>query len=66
MEKAVGDLELEVQRLEEDETALLDEVRQTVSAMSDLRYGRLANPKLRDEVIEGLQSIQAACAGRDS
>jgi centromere-localized protein 2 len=57
----VQDLEEEVKQLEQEEAALLASVQQTVGGMSDLRYGRLANPELRDEVIEGLQAVQRAC-----
>ncbi|KAH6645937.1 Cnl2/NKP2 family protein-domain-containing protein [Truncatella angustata] len=61
MHLAAADMEQQVQRLEEEEAALLESVKQTVGSMSDLRYGRLANPKLRNEVIDGLKDFQQVC-----
>ena len=61
MESAADDLEETIQKLEEEEARLLESVKQTVGDMSDLRYGRLSNPKLRDEVLEGSQEFQEAC-----
>lgn len=61
MDNAISDLEQELLELGQEEEALLESVKQTVGNMSDLRYGRLANNKLRDEVMDGLQGIQKAC-----
>lgn len=61
MQSAVGDIQQEVQSLEEEEAALLEAIRQAVGSMSDLRYGRLANPELKDEVFDGLQDFQEVC-----
>ncbi|KAK9416222.1 hypothetical protein SUNI508_01639 [Seiridium unicorne] len=61
MQSASSDMEQELQRLEEEEAALLESVRQTVGNMSDLRYGRLANSKLSYEVIDGLKDFQEVC-----
>ncbi|KAI1858889.1 uncharacterized protein JN550_012348 [Neoarthrinium moseri] len=61
METANNDLEQEIRRLEEEEAALLESVQQTVGNMSDLRYGRLANPKLANEVVDGLKDVEAIC-----
>jgi centromere-localized protein 2 len=61
MDSAANDMEQEIQKLEEEEAALLESVKQTVGGMSDLRYGRLANPKLRDEVLNGLNDFQEVC-----
>jgi centromere-localized protein 2 len=61
MQSAASDLEQELQNLEEEEAALLESVKQTVGSMSDLRYGRLANPKLKNEVIDGLKDFQEIC-----
>lgn len=61
MESAVNDMEQEIQMLEEEEAALFESVRQTVGNMSDLRYGRLGNSKLRDEVLNGLNDFQEVC-----
>ena len=61
MDNAISDLEQELLELEQEEAALLESVKQTVGDMSDLRYGRLANNNLRDEVMDGLQGIQKVC-----
>lgn len=61
LEDAVGDVEAELRKLEEEEAALLESVKQTVGNMSDLRYGRLANPNLRTEVLDGLEGLQDVC-----
>ncbi|KAI1635498.1 Cnl2/NKP2 family protein-domain-containing protein [Biscogniauxia mediterranea] len=64
IEDAAADIEREIQKLEEEEAALLESIRQTAGSMSDLRYGRLSNTKLRDEVLDGLQGIQEVCKRR--
>ncbi|KAK2756317.1 cnl2 nkp2 family protein [Colletotrichum kahawae] len=64
MDTAVADLEAEIQQLEAQEAALLESVKQTVGTMSDLRYGKLSNPRLKEDVIEGLKSVQDACEGK--
>lgn len=61
MESAAADMEQEIRSLEAEEAVLLDSVKQLVGGMSDLRYGRLANPKLKEEVLENLAGMQAAC-----
>ncbi|KAI0125035.1 Cnl2/NKP2 family protein [Xylariales sp. AK1849] len=61
MEGAAKDMEQEIQKLEAEEAALLESLKQTVGGMSDLRYGRLANSKLKDEVINGLTDFQEVC-----
>ncbi|CAK7221628.1 hypothetical protein SCUCBS95973_004563 [Sporothrix curviconia] len=61
LDAAIHDLQAEVQQLEEEEARLLSLVQQSVGNLSDLRYGRLANPQLRDQVLEGLQNVQATC-----
>jgi centromere-localized protein 2 len=61
MDSAAMDLEQAIQKLEEEEARLLASVRKTVSDMSDLRYGGLSNPNLRDEVLEGLQELEKTC-----
>ncbi|KAK0634518.1 Cnl2/NKP2 family protein-domain-containing protein [Bombardia bombarda] len=61
LESAITELEGELGRLEEQETTLLASVQQTVGGMSDLRYGRLASSQLREQVLDGLASLQATC-----
>lgn len=55
------EVEAEVRRLEEEAEALREEMRGTVDALSDLRYGRLANGQLREQVLEGLDRLESAC-----
>jgi centromere-localized protein 2 len=65
MEGAVGELEAELQLLEEEEASLMASVRQTVGAMSDLRYGRLANSQLPEQVLDGLANLEAICRAKN-
>ncbi|PNY26106.1 Uncharacterized protein TCAP_03949, partial [Tolypocladium capitatum] len=64
LDGAAGALEAEIKQLEEEEAALLASLKQTVGGLSDLRYGKLANGRLRDEVLDGLDSLQEACKGK--
>lgn len=61
LEGAAEDLESAIQRLEAEEAELLRSVQQTVGSMSDRRYGRLANPQLREQVLDGLKNVQETC-----
>ncbi|ERS99259.1 centromere-localized protein 2 [Sporothrix schenckii 1099-18] len=61
LDDAIRDLEAEIQQLDEEEARLTAAVQQSVGNLSDLRYGRLYNPQLPDEVIKGLQNVQATC-----
>ncbi|KAK8134404.1 hypothetical protein PG984_006416 [Apiospora sp. TS-2023a] len=64
LDAAAIDMEQEVQKLEEEEAALLQSVKQTVGNMSDLRYGRFSNSNLQGEVLDGLNSIQEVCKSK--
>jgi centromere-localized protein 2 len=64
MEGAVEDLEDEIRRLDEEAETLLHDMMSTVGGLSDLRYGRLANGQLRDQVLEGLKNLENACEKR--
>ncbi|KAM0483309.1 hypothetical protein ACHAPX_002764 [Trichoderma viride] len=64
LEGAVGALEAEIKRLEEEEAALQESIQQTVGGLSDLRYGKLSNGNLRDEIIDGLKSLQETCESK--
>jgi centromere-localized protein 2 len=61
LETATHDLAAEIQQLREEEQRLLHEITQTVGSLSDLRYGRFSNSKLRDQVMEGLDNFQDTC-----
>ncbi|KAJ2895540.1 hypothetical protein MKZ38_006390 [Zalerion maritima] len=64
LESAAEDAEVEIRHLEEEEARLLETVRQTVGSLSDLRYSRLSNSKLRDEILEGLKNVEKTCQGK--
>lgn len=61
MEKAAEDLEEEIRRDEEEIERLEVEMRGVIGGLSDLRYGRLANGELRDQVLEGLARMGGSC-----
>ena len=61
LESAVEDVENEIRRLDEEAETLLEEMRNTVGGLSDLRYGRLANGQLREQVLEGLERLEKSC-----
>lgn len=61
MESAVEDIEDEIRRLDEEAEFLLQDMRNTVGGLSDLRYGRLANGQLQEQVLDGLSRLENAC-----
>ncbi|GAW20795.1 hypothetical protein ANO14919_103060 [Xylariales sp. No.14919] len=61
LDSAIADVESDLQKLEEEESTLLESIKQAAGNMSDLRYGRLSNPSLASEVLDGLHSIQETC-----
>ncbi|KAI1389034.1 Cnl2/NKP2 family protein-domain-containing protein [Hypoxylon trugodes] len=64
MDNAITDIEREIETMEQEEASLLESIKQAVGNMSDLRYGRFANPKLKNEVLDGLQRIQDVCESK--
>lgn len=64
LDGAVGELDASIQKLEKEEADLLQSLQQTVGAMSDLRYGRLANGQLSRQILDGLQTVQETCESR--
>jgi len=42
----------------------LVEIQEIVGGLSDLRYGRLSNGGLREEVLEGLARLDGVCDQR--
>ncbi|KAH8706507.1 Cnl2/NKP2 family protein-domain-containing protein [Ilyonectria robusta] len=64
LDGATGALETEMQKLAEEEAALLESVKQTIGGLSDLRYGKFANGDIKDEIIDGLKNVEAACEGK--
>ena len=61
MESAVQDVEAEIKQLEEEQTKLIESVGRIVGGLSDLRYGRMSNYQLREEVLESLRNLEEAC-----
>lgn len=61
LESAERDLEAEIKRLEEESQEVLEEIQAVVGSMSDLRYGKLAKPDLREDVLEALKVLHASC-----
>jgi centromere-localized protein 2 len=64
LDGAAGALEAEIEKLREEEAALSESIRQTIGGLSDLRYGKFANGQIKDEVIEGLASLQDTCESK--
>ena len=64
LESTIADLESEIKRLEEAEAGLRQSLSQTVGSMSDLRYGRLANSQLPEQVVESLSDLRETCRRR--
>ncbi|KAK5661453.1 hypothetical protein OQA88_11354 [Cercophora sp. LCS_1] len=65
LEDAISELEGELRRLEEEESTLLASVQQTVGNLSDLRYGRLGNSQLPEQVLDGLVDLQETCKAKN-
>ena len=64
LESAITNLENEIKRLDEEEAVLRQSLNQTVGSMSDLRYGRLANSQLPEQVLESLSDLHETCKRR--
>jgi centromere-localized protein 2 len=58
---ATDGVEAELQALEEEAEALLTEINTSVGGLSDLRYGKFANAQVKEEVLQGLGGLEAAC-----
>ncbi|KAI1006745.1 hypothetical protein K3495_g1471 [Podosphaera aphanis] len=61
MRQAKEVMENEIQRLKEEEQKELKEIQSIVGSLSDLRYGKLANPQLRQQAIEGCLRLEKIC-----
>lgn len=59
LERAIEDLEDEIRKDEEETEALLEEMNAIVGGLSDLRYGRLADGELREQVLDGLGRLES-------
>ncbi|OIW27488.1 hypothetical protein CONLIGDRAFT_434350 [Coniochaeta ligniaria NRRL 30616] len=64
LEGTITDLESEIRRLEEEAAEMQQSLNRTVGSMSDLRYGRLANSQLPEQVLESLSDLHETCKRR--
>jgi centromere-localized protein 2 len=61
LESATVQLEEDVRRLEEEANTVLDGIHGIVGGLSDIRYGRLANTILPEQVLDDLAMLQSSC-----
>lgn len=68
MEDACVGLEAEIAVLDGETERIMQEMQAIVGGLSDLRYGKLAQPvgggEVREEVLEGLKGLREMC-GRE-
>ncbi|KAJ4417931.1 hypothetical protein N0V82_005888 [Gnomoniopsis sp. IMI 355080] len=64
LDLSVEELEATIESLEREEADLLQDIKQTVGGMSDLRYGRFSNSQLGQQVIDGLHAVQETCESK--
>ncbi|KAK0389819.1 hypothetical protein NLU13_3392 [Sarocladium strictum] len=64
LDGAAEALEAEIRKLNAEELALSESIKQTVGALSDLRYGKFSNGQIRDEIVDGLTSLRDACESK--
>lgn len=51
-------MESEISQLDEEAEQLVEEAKDIIGDLSDLRYGRLSNPQLLAQVLEGLNRLE--------
>ncbi|RDA84021.1 hypothetical protein CP532_2915 [Ophiocordyceps camponoti-leonardi (nom. inval.)] len=61
LDGAVKALEAEIRLLSDEQETLSEDVKQTISGLSDLRYGKFANGAVKGQVEGGLDSLCEAC-----
>jgi len=61
---AIDNIETEIELLDGESERMLVEIQEIVGGLSDLRYGRLSNGELREEVLEGLGRLEGVCEQR--
>jgi centromere-localized protein 2 len=66
MDQAAEDIEDEIRGLEEEAARTLDDMRNAVGDLSDLRYGRLprtpiGEDDLATDVVNGLARLEQVC-----
>lgn len=65
METSLSAVESQIKDLHTEETRLLELVKKTVGDLSDLRYGRLSNASLQQQVLDGLKNLQDICENKN-
>ena len=61
LKSAVEALKDQLGSLHAQQKKLEDEVGAMVGDFSDLRYGKLGNAQLKQDVVDGLEALQATC-----
>ena len=61
VDDAIKALELETDKLQKEEERLMESLNHTIGSLSDLRYGRLQNAGLTEEVLESLEAFRETC-----
>ena len=66
MDRAAEDIEDEIRMLEEEAARTLEDMRNTVGDLSDLRYGRLPRTPIGEDdlaadVVNGLARLEQVC-----
>lgn len=64
METSVSAVESQIKDLQAEEARLLELVQKSVGDLSDLRYGRLSNVNLPEQVLDGLKNLQEICENK--
>ena len=64
LEAAIEDVSSEITVLEDEGAALIADITSIVSGLSDLRYGRFTNGKMKEEIIDSLEGLESACDTR--
>ncbi|GAO16655.1 uncharacterized protein UV8b_00781 [Ustilaginoidea virens] len=64
LQGAAGAMEVEIEKLQEEEEQLIVSITQTVDGLSDLRYGKLSNAELKSQVLEGLANLDDTCRSK--
>ncbi|TLD10213.1 hypothetical protein PgNI_05779 [Pyricularia grisea] len=65
METSLSAVESQIKDLQTEEARLLELVKKTVGDLSDLRYGRLSNANLPEQVLDGLKNLQDICENKN-
>ncbi len=61
LDGAAGALQAEIASLQEQEAELTESISAIVGGLGELRHGAMANPNLREDVLDGLTSLREAC-----